>query len=131
MSKAYTVASGYILRGDEKIAAYDQQTGIVDFLPGKANYRAPVVGFLRKASLPVEVAPESPVEKEPLRARKVGSAAPVADAVPAVDVAPELPGGEAGAPQARPEPAVFAPVAATAKQAKPNYNGTLTPDGWV
>lgn len=99
MSKtAYSVAEGHVLRGTVKVAAYDQSTGLVDFLPGMANYRAPVVAFLRKSNLPVDVAPVMPE----------GEAAPLKD------VAPQQPGGgERGAPQL-PPPVAPVPVAVVA-----------------
>lgn len=56
MSKtAYSVADGHVLRGAEKVAVYTD--GVLEFLPDKDNYRAPVVRFLRESGLPADVAP--------------------------------------------------------------------------
>lgn len=52
----YSVANGHVLRGDEKIATYED--GQLAFLPGKANYRAPVVRWLNENDMEVDMAPE-------------------------------------------------------------------------
>lgn len=52
----YSVANGHVLRGEEKIATYED--GQLAFLPGKANYRAPVVRWLNENDMEVDMAPE-------------------------------------------------------------------------
>lgn len=54
----YSVANGHVLRGDEKIATYED--GQLEFLPGKENYRAPVVRFLNENDMVVDMAPVRP-----------------------------------------------------------------------
>ena len=156
MSKnAYSVADGHVLRGAEKVAAYDSATGTLDFLPGKANYRAPVVRYLREQGLPAEVPPDRPPgELSEPRASRVGvnldrPAEPEPAAEPAGEVMPENPGGvEPGAPELLPaepaaDPAPAPEPAAPAKATEPEtghvrlpgggkaYRDRLTPEGWV
>lgn len=106
---AYSVADGHVLRGTEKIAGYTD--GKLDFLPGKDQYRAPVVRFLRENNLPANVTPLPPAAQPNTVARKV-SAVPVPDviAVGAVgaSIVPQLPGGGAadGSPQLPPEKSI-------------------------
>lgn len=47
MSKEYALNEGNVTRGGEVLATYNAETKVLDFLPGKAKYRAPVVRFLR------------------------------------------------------------------------------------
>ena len=64
MSKiTYSVADGYVLRGEEPIAQYDD--GQLTFLAGKEQYRAPVVRYLRENNLAADVAPVRPGEELP------------------------------------------------------------------
>jgi hypothetical protein len=64
MSKiTYSVADGYVLRGDEPIAQY--YDGQLTFLAGKEQYRAPVVRYLREQNLAADVAPVRPGEELP------------------------------------------------------------------
>ena len=64
MSKiTYSVADGYVLRGGEPIAQYDD--GQLTFLAGKDQYRAPVVRYLRENNLVADVAPVRPGEELP------------------------------------------------------------------
>jgi len=64
MSKiTYSVADGYVLRGAEPIAQYDD--GQLTFLAGKDQYRAVVVRYLRENNLAADVAPIRPGEELP------------------------------------------------------------------
>lgn len=64
MSKiTYSVADGYVLRGEEPIAQYED--GQLTFLEGKDQYRAPVVRYLRENNLAADVAPTRPGEELP------------------------------------------------------------------
>ncbi len=102
MSKtAYSVADGHVLRGTEKVAIYSPE-GVVDFLAGKDNYRAPVVAFLRKQGMKVDVAPvaqpEEGVAASPELVREPGAPLPppvekpvVVTQAPAVRLAKDLP----------------------------------------
>ena len=64
MSKiTYSVADGYVLRGGEPIAQYDD--GQLTFLAGKDQYRAVVVRYLRENNLAADVAPMRPGEELP------------------------------------------------------------------
>jgi hypothetical protein len=64
MSKiTYSVADGYVLRGEEPIAQYED--GQLTFLEGKDKYRAPVVRYLRENNLAADVAPTRPGEELP------------------------------------------------------------------
>lgn len=142
MSKnAYSVAEGHVLRGTEKVAAYDSKTGTLDFLSGKASYRGPVVKFLKSQNLPIDAAPLAPEgESSEPRASRVGVNQ---DKPREGDVTPENPGGiEPGAPQLPPPEAKVSPkdeAAAAAGQGiiikdggKPKfYRDRLTPEGWV
>lgn len=146
MSKnAYSVADGHVLRGTEKVATYNTETGELDFLPGMANYRGPVVRYLREQGLPAEVPPDRPPgESSEPRASRVGvnldrPAEPEPAAEHAGEVTPENPGGvEPGAPELPP-----AEPPALAKSTEPEaghvrlpggqkaYRDRLTPEGWV
>jgi len=65
MSKInYSVADGYVLRGDEPIAQYDD--GQLTFLSGKDQYRTVVVRYLRENNLAADVAPVRPGEELPI-----------------------------------------------------------------
>lgn len=96
MSKtAYSVADGHVLRGTEKIAAYVD--GVVDFLPGKDKYRAPVVAFLRKQGLTADVSPmqpegtETPIAANPEAVREQGDPLPPPEEKPTpVTVVPTI-----------------------------------------
>lgn len=138
MSKVtYSVADGHVLRGTEKVAAYNSKTGELEFLPDMANYRAPVVRFLREQNLPAEVPPDRPAEagNEP-RAQRVGvNQDRPAEPEPVAEVAPESPEGvEPGAPELPPPAAEvaaseFGHVKLTGGQKA--YRDRLTPEGWV
>jgi len=96
MSKtAYSVTGGKVLRGQEQVAELNE--GVLDFLPGKANYRAPVVAFLRKQGVEFEVSPalpegtETPAEVNPQAVRDQGDPLPPPEEKPTpVAVVPAL-----------------------------------------
>lgn len=118
MSKVnYSVADGHVFRGSEKVAAYEAETGVLDFLPGMANYRAPVVRYLREQGLMAEVAPDRPEDQGEQPAANLAGVNPdrPADVVEAVD------------------PVIPVDVAATAKNVSKVsvFRDRLTPEGWV
>ena len=122
MSKnAYTVADGYVLRGAEKVAAYDETTGALTFPEDKKSYRGAVVRWLRAEGKLAEVPPDAPeTEPEGTRANRVAInpdiPAPVAE-----------PSSEPDAPMAEPVDGII-----IKKDGKPViYRDRLTPQGWV
>jgi hypothetical protein len=85
----YSVANGHVLRGDEKIATYED--GQLAFLPGKSNYRAPVVRWLNENDMEVDMAPERQDAEiaepgAPVRPEAVEAVAEVAPAVAPLSV---------------------------------------------
>lgn len=109
--KAYSVADGHVLRGGDKIATYDSKSGLLDFIEGKAKYRAPAVAYLRKQGLPVEVTPDLP--KGDVGAGVVSSSKPAASA-----------GDEPGAPELPPPPRPAAAPILTAVRSEKDLRPT-------
>lgn len=62
---SFEVSGGTVLRNGEPIADYDETTGLLDFYPDKARFRAPVVSFLKGMNLPVETGTVSKKSKAP------------------------------------------------------------------
>ena len=139
MSTKYSVAEGHVLRGTEKVAAYDQKTGLLDFLPGKSNYRAPVVRFLKDGGLPVEVKPDpAPGTATEPRATRAGvNTDRPNEGTQGGEKPPEEPRPEAIPEAPAPAPSGPAKIGDTAVDTikvagKPApYRSRLTPEGWV
>lgn len=144
MSKTqYTLEGGNVLRGGAKIATYNEAAGTIDFLEGMANYRAPVVRFLREQGKAANVPADKPkpIEPGPVATRTgLNKDRPVEE-----NAAPLNPdGSEVGAPEMPPESEAPAPAPRgpakigdvqvdMVKQGgqKVPYKSRLTPEGWV
>lgn len=98
MSKVtYDVADGHVRRDGIAVAEYDSETGLLDFLEGMANFRAPVVRWLNKQGMKVDVAPDIP---EPGAPKPPEQAAPApAATAPAAPSHSPIPAAEPAIPE--------------------------------
>lgn len=96
----YNLSGSKLLRDGELIANRDETTGVVDFLPDMARYRAPATQYLK--TLGLDKAPVAPPEVVERQRKPKPAGGPVSEAQETETVAPFAKAPESVTVQAKP-----------------------------